>query len=266
MNYKLPVLLVGGDLGDINDLFVCINSTGTTLSGAEKRHAKYLNSVFLQTGVRRKTKGFFLENKILTDSQIQRMKHVELICELMLSIHTGAILDKKKALDQLLKSHKLSERDADNARKLTLRTLKLVQRICSSSVPTFSQSRFSKISDFYTLFVLLFKLDQQEGAVLTDRRANARAWWILRRFALGVDAFSAKHRAFQSTAGADKLYVDVRTVQHGSDQKAQRIKREDILRALVSTILRKKDAIRAFSSGAAAHHMELCKEAAVQHL
>jgi len=47
--YKLYTIEVDGDLSDIIDLFVRINSTGKALTSAEKQHAKYYNSSFLKT-------------------------------------------------------------------------------------------------------------------------------------------------------------------------------------------------------------------------
>jgi hypothetical protein len=48
MGYKLQTVEVTGDLSDVVDLFVRINSTGRALTGEEKRHAKYFTSEFLR--------------------------------------------------------------------------------------------------------------------------------------------------------------------------------------------------------------------------
>jgi len=46
--YRIPVIEVDGDLGDIIEVFVRINSTGKALTPQEKRRAKYFNSGFLK--------------------------------------------------------------------------------------------------------------------------------------------------------------------------------------------------------------------------
>jgi uncharacterized protein with ParB-like and HNH nuclease domain len=46
--YEIPVIEVDGELGDIIDLFVRINSTGKALTSQEKRHARFYNSQFLR--------------------------------------------------------------------------------------------------------------------------------------------------------------------------------------------------------------------------
>jgi len=45
--YKFQIVETIGDLSDIIDLFVRINSTGKMLTGAEKRHARFYHSEFL---------------------------------------------------------------------------------------------------------------------------------------------------------------------------------------------------------------------------
>lgn len=47
--YKLYTIEVDGDLSNIIDVFVRINSTGKALTSAEKQHAKYYHSPFLKT-------------------------------------------------------------------------------------------------------------------------------------------------------------------------------------------------------------------------
>jgi len=46
--YRIPGIEVDGDLGDIIEVFVRINSTGKALTPQEKRRAKYFNSGFLK--------------------------------------------------------------------------------------------------------------------------------------------------------------------------------------------------------------------------
>jgi hypothetical protein len=46
-SYRVPIIEVNGDLGDIVELFVRINSTGKPLTPQEKRNAKYSGSALL---------------------------------------------------------------------------------------------------------------------------------------------------------------------------------------------------------------------------
>ena len=50
--YELPVIEVDGEIGDIINVFVRINSTGKALTRQEQRHARYYNSPFLKEAAR----------------------------------------------------------------------------------------------------------------------------------------------------------------------------------------------------------------------
>ena len=58
--YRIPVVEVDGEMGDIIEVFVRINSTGKALTPQEKRRAKYYNSPFLKEADRLARR---LENK-----------------------------------------------------------------------------------------------------------------------------------------------------------------------------------------------------------
>src|SRR5204863_4821565 len=79
--YRIPVIEVDGDMGDIIDVFVRINSTGKALTPQEKRRAKYYNSSFLKEADRlaRRYEWYFTDMRILSAGRISRMKHVELV-------------------------------------------------------------------------------------------------------------------------------------------------------------------------------------------
>lgn len=78
---------VDGEIGDIINVFVRINSTGKALTRQEQRHARYYNSPFLKEAARlaNRFENYFVDNGIFSTGQLTRIKHVELICELMLS-------------------------------------------------------------------------------------------------------------------------------------------------------------------------------------
>jgi hypothetical protein len=102
--YKIQTVDVTGELGQIIDLFVRINSTGKRLTSGEKRHARFYTSRFLREAENLVTKfhSFVLQNKILTAAQIDRMKGTELFAELLMSVHSGGPINKKTSLDRAI--------------------------------------------------------------------------------------------------------------------------------------------------------------------
>jgi hypothetical protein len=76
LTYMVQTAEVTGDLSDIADLFVKINSTGRPLTSAEKRNARFLKNPVLEAAnnlVARNQK-YLLAQRILSESQIKRMK------------------------------------------------------------------------------------------------------------------------------------------------------------------------------------------------
>lgn len=244
-DYKLQVIDVKGDPGDVIDLFIKINSTGKALTGSEVRKAKYFKSEFLRKADKIATNNipFFRAAKILSPSQISRMKHVELICELMVSAHLEDVTNKKAALDKIMKSESLEGRQLMKAAGLTVTSLNRLKRM----FPQLGQTRFSKLSDFYSLAVLMQKFER-EGLILINAKRNKLAWAILRAFGSGVDAVSLKHKKLENMQSDQELYRQyLLTVREGTDEINHRRERERILQGLLRPLFEKRDSARQFS-------------------
>jgi hypothetical protein len=243
--YKLQTIEVRGDLSDIIDLFVRINSTGKALTSAERRHAKYYDCSLLKAAatLAERNVTYFLESKVLSKDQVNRMKHVELVLELMISIFVGDVINKKMALDKVMSSEKIASTQLEKIRKTTLQVLTLIK----NTFPKIAQTRFAKLSDFYSLSVLFSKFIN-ENMVLNDRRRNKLAWDILTIFSNGVDEVSHKQRKASSIPkGLETQREYLLTVIQDSDSIVQRRNRENILRNLIQNLFIKKDSNRTFS-------------------
>jgi hypothetical protein len=244
-NYRLQCIEVRGGLSDIINVFVRINSTGKALTAAERRHAQYFNSPFLTAAERlaRQFGGYFQANKVFTPAQTQRMKDVELVCELMLSAHTEGVLNKKAALDKVMESGTLTRKAVDRAAQRTGRALKLVLKL----LPNLRHTRFRQLADFYSLAVLVEGFDRQ-GLILSDRRRNRLACDLLTAFGTGVDQMSLKQKRAQGARPNEELFRDyLLTVLEGTDSQPQRHRRGEILGALLRSLFAKKDEKRGFS-------------------
>lgn len=243
--YKLQTIEVTGDLADIIDLFVRINSTGKALTSQEKRHARYFNSEFLRTAgkLARRYEDYLRATKVLSASQVSRMKHVELMCELMVSAHGEDVINKKAALDRVMDSGSVSGRQLEKAAHAAAGGLNRLKQM----FPALGQTRFRQLSDFYSLAVLIQKFER-EKLILTDRRRNRLAWDILVAFSNGVDEVSLLHKKARSIRPEQELYREyMLTVREGTDELNNRRKREQILRGLLETLFERKDSARHFS-------------------
>lgn len=245
-DYKLQVIEVSGDLSDIIDLFVKINSTGKALTTTEKQNAKYYNSPFMKAAasLAKKFTNYFLDQKILSKSQVSRMKHIELACELMVAAHFGEVGNKKRAVEAAMNSKEITGRSLLRATNITQRSLNRMKLM----FPDLYTTRFKNLSDFYTLAVLIQKFEL-EKRVLTDRTRNKLAWQVLKKFSSGVDILRDGLKRGKATLPGEEVYRDyLMTVKEGTDEKNHRQRREAILRELLASIFEKKDSDRLFNS------------------
>ena len=243
-DYLLHIIEVDGEFSDIIDLFIRINSTGKALTPAEKQHAKYYNSEFLKEAAKiaDRYKDYFIKTDILSKGQIDRMKHVELICELMLSMGAGDVIHKKAALDKII-CKGLSPAQITKQKKKIITNLNRIGKM----FPKLRETRFRQISDFYTFAVLISKYEEQ-GFILTDKKKNLCAWNILTKFSEGVDRVREKTKKAEGSDESDNMYKEyLLTVTSNTDDMSQRKKRMDILDGLIGSIFATKDKQRIFS-------------------
>lgn len=244
--YEIPVIEVDGEMGDIVSVFVRINSTGKALTQQEKRHARYCNSPFLKEASRlaNRFEHYFTQNGIFSAGQLSRMKHVELICELMLSLIQGDVLNKKTALDRVMATSSFDGRQLGRASRMVTITLNRIRRMFSQLKTT----RLRQVTDFYTLAVLIGKFEQ-EGMILTDRRRNRLAWDLLQTFVTQVDEVRELQRKAKGARPDQELYRDyLLTVSQMTDDVSQRRKREQILRGILESLFTKRDGQRGFTA------------------
>ena len=243
--YELPVIEVDGELGDIINVFVRINSTGKALTRQEQRHARYYNSAFLKEAARlaNRFEGYLFDNGIFSPGQLSRMKHIELVCELMLSMVQGDVLNKKTALDRVMATTSFDGRQLGKASRMVTATLNRIRQM----FPQIKTTRLRQVTDFYSLAVLIGKFEQ-EGLILTDRRRNGLAWDLLQVFAIRVDEVRELQRKAKGARPDQELYRDyLLTVSQMTDDVAQRRKREQILRGILGSLFAMKDSQRGFT-------------------
>ena len=244
--YKIQTTEVEGGISDVIDLFVRINSTGSALSKSEQRHAKYYNSNFLKKAsvLASQLKKNFLKHKILSFTQIDRMKHIELVCEIMLSINSKDVIDRKMAIDKVLEGKNFNEKVLKSVVNKTKFAIKKVYEI----LPAIKSTRFKKVADFYTLVVLISKFDN-EKLVLNHKKRNKLAGDILRIFSTKIDELAELQRKAKSIPSHYEFYRQYfMTIQRGTDQILQRRNREQIIRSMLGTLFIKKDIERLFTS------------------
>lgn len=194
--------------------------------------------------IARRYERYFLDNGVFSSGHISRMKHVELICELMLSMVQGDVLNKKTALDRVMKTQSFDGRQIGKANRLVTSALNRVRRM----FPQLRTTRLRQVTDFYSLAVLIGKFEQ-EGLILTDRHRNRLAWDLLKAFATRVDEVRELQRKAKGAEPHQELYRSyLITVSQMTDDVNQRRKREEVLRGILGSLFASKDTQRGFSA------------------
>jgi hypothetical protein len=244
--YKLSTVEVTGDLAQIIDLFVRINSTGKRLTSGEKRHARFYDSPFLAEAqwLVNRHRRYLTDYCILSPSQLDRMKGTELVSELLVSIHHGGVINKKTALDKAIGNESINGNTLNHLSREFTATLNTIRRM----LPHIYQTRFHNTVDFYTLFMLVWEF-RDKGFILAQRQRNAMAERLLRKLSTAVDELRQAAREGRQIRNPNKLAQEyLPTVLGDTDSAATRERRAVIVRGLLSSLFDFKSPQRTFSA------------------
>lgn len=243
--YNIQTVDISGDLPQIIDVFVRINSTGKRLTSGEKRHAQFYNSAFLKAaeGLVRTFDGYLRQQRILSPAQIDRMKGVELFCELLMSVQPGGPINKKISLDRAIGNDSVNRNTLQRLTNEVSRTIRTMKKMFRS----LKETRFHNSAEFYSLFLLVWEM-HREKLILTDSKRNEMAFALLRKLSTEVDKLREQLRKARSGRPAQRLYQDyLITVQGDTDSSANRERRGKLLKAVLWSLFDRKDERRIFS-------------------
>lgn len=244
--YALQVVEVTGDLSQITDLFVRINSTGKRLTTGERRHARFYTSPFLREADRlvQRFRPYIERTKILSSGQIDRMKGTELVAELLMSLHNGGPINKKTSLDRAIGNESVNGNTLSRIVREFIRTIGLIRR----NFPDLHQTRPRNSAEFYSLFLLMWEMDKA-GFVLNDQKRRRIAFELLKNLSNGVDELRLNLRRVQPVRSGQRIYADyLLTVQGDTDSSANRERRRELLKGVLWNVFERKDSKRIFSS------------------
>jgi len=244
-SYPIQTIEVSGELSEIVDLFVRINSTGKRLTSGERRHAEFYESPFLKKAEQlvHKYRRYLLDQRILSAGQLDRMKGTELFSELLMSIHKGSPINKKVALDRAIGNESINGNTLARLSREFVQTLNLIKKM----FPSLKSTRFRNTAELYSLFMLIWEMNH-DGMVLNNSKRNRIALEILQRLSTGVDELRDQYRQAKAAKPRPPYSDYLLTVQGDTDSLATRERRAKILRSLLAPIYEKKDNKRTFSA------------------
>jgi hypothetical protein len=213
---------------------------------SERRHAKYYNnSVFLKEAEKltRRHRDYFLTQQILSQTDIDRMRDVELVCELLASILAGGPIHKKQAVDKAVGNTSTHASSLNKA----IDEFSATQRAVKQMFPELRTTRFKNSAEFYSLFMVVWDLHQHK-MLLNDRRRNQVAMKLLQRFSGGVDEVREQQRKAVGARPDQRIYADyLLLVQQSTDAITPRKRRGEMIQHLLGGLFERKDDRRIFS-------------------
>lgn len=165
--FVIRILPEASDI-ELREIFQRLNRNNVALNQQELRQATYWGP-FIETMNELAELELWSNLNVFTSNDIKRMLDVEFISELSIALLHG-VQNKKLTLDKYYKAY-----EEDFPQKMQIKeTFDFVLREIVNVLPNIKQTRWSKKTDFYTLFLLkskykyMFPLDNQNRKKLSD--------------------------------------------------------------------------------------------------
>lgn len=232
------------------EVFVRINSTGSSLKKNEIRHANNTAPFFkLGEFLEKRFELLFVNKwKVFSQNEVQRYIFHEFIMELCTGIYFKKFTDRRKKLDDLLYNHNWSDSEVAEIKNRFATIINWIKRILSEEL--FANTRFKNKSDFYTLLVVLNELVDKNYVTnnTNDNRVLGNTLVEFSKTAQTAALSLKKYDVKNSTKGVDRELIQyIIATRESTDSLANRQIRNDYLQKLLKGfILKQKDAKRIF--------------------
>lgn len=217
--------ITGATENDVRNMFKRMNKNVVALNAQELRHATYSGD-FIRLMEELAEDDAWAENKIVTANQIRRMKDVEFLSSLFISMMHG-IQDKTKELDKYYQFYEEKDnfRDKSKWRKLFQKTVDMIFLL----FPDIKEYRWRNKSDFYTLFVCIRNI-VEKSYIPTEKIKKLRT--ALVKFSTKIDNATKKENKNKRFPKEISDYAN--SVTKSTTDKDRRIIRNKILMKIIT--------------------------------
>jgi hypothetical protein len=210
---------------ELREIFSRLNRNNVVLNSQELRQATYWGQ-FIHTMNEIASDDIWRVLGVFTSNDVKRMLDVEFISELTVAAIHG-VQNKKLTLDKYYELYEDEFPERNDAKF----TFDIVNREIASILPNISKMRWSKKTDFYTLFVLLA---QKKDLLPLGENKRLLANTLLTNFANEIDSYVSTGESI-SVGVNDNIREYATNLRASSDLGARR-KREEALDAFLRPI------------------------------
>lgn len=230
-NYTLYVReITDASEDEVRNLFKRMNVNVVPLNPQELRHATY-SGEFISLMEKIAEDEFWAENKIVTPNEIRRMKDVEFISDLFVSMMHG-IQDKTKELGKYYQLYESKFEDKQTHFEMFLDIKNIIYLI----FPDLKETRWRNKSDFYTLFIVLSRIIKENYLIPQQKYSNIKT--DLLKFSKTIDVAVKKERKGRELPKEVANYVNA--VTKSTTDKDRRITRHKIILKIISKYAKRK--------------------------
>jgi hypothetical protein len=232
-SYEICVrLLHTENQAEVEDVFKRLNKFTLPLKPQELRNATF-HSAFAKLAETLANEEYWAVNRIITPASIRRMGDIEFMSDLLIGLIHGPQGGSSKIIDEYYEMYEGNEDEIPGQAKLKHRFDATLHAIQSIFPDISAVDRWSNRADFYSLFVALAsQLDKNDMPKATKTMTAA-----LKKLAAEVD------RSLETpTAGSAAAKKYARAIEKGSNDKARRSARHEVLTTLIAPFLKKKQA------------------------
>lgn len=207
---------------ELREIFQRLNRNNVILNPQELRQATYWGR-FINLMNKLAKNEHWSKIDVFTSTDIKRMKDSEFISELTIAMMFG-VQNKKVTLDKYYQLYEEEFDSEDKVEEQFERSLREVIKI----LPEIGSTRWSKKTDFYTLFVLLSRYTELYP-MSDDKRAEKRK--ILIKFGEEVDRYVRVEKEEGDVTGISEEVIQYSLNLRASSDLGARRKREEALDA-----------------------------------
>lgn len=214
---------------ELREIFSRLNRNNVVLNAQELRQATYWGQ-FIQTMNEIADDDIWRVLGIFTSKDIKRMLDVEFISELAIAALHG-VQNKKLTLDKYYELYEEEFPERDETKFI----FNLVTREIAGLLPNINKTRWSKKTDFYTLFVLLA---HKKHLLPLGDSLKVKGEELLNQIASQIDMFVSTDKENGDTSGIDENIKQYSINLRASSDLGARRKREEALEILLSPVLK----------------------------
>ena len=220
--YKLVVReLEGASDAEVREMFRRLNANQSSLNPQELRHSQY-NGEFISVVEDLASDRWWLENRIVTPSQIRRMKDVEFVSELLVGLMSGP-LDKKIGLEEFYYDYDEEFPDFDYWEDVFNSTRKFTSRLVSEDFRGWNTK-----TEYYSLFLAAGRIVVDEEILKKSELNRA-----ISKLASFREMVNIAKRRDNKQEFHEFVHDYVEAVARASTDKSRRLTRIEIIHSLI---------------------------------